>query len=716
MNIEEILKEAVSQAIETLYNAQFAAANVRVDITRKEFEGDYTILTFPFARLAGKKPQDVAEDLGNYLSTQNRMVRGYNVVKGFCNLSIDDAYWTEFLPQILQNDQFGQLAKKNQTVVVEYSSPNTNKPLHLGHIRNNLLGYAASEILGAAGYDVKKVQIINDRGIHICKSMLAWQKFGNGETPASTGMKGDHLVGKYYVQFEAAFQKEYAEWKKTEAAQAAFDTWASDEKNIKKTDKLLAKQKKKAIEAAKKAIKKAEESIVEAKKVIKEAELITESPQDTEHGNSITGQASQTVTEAKVAIEEAEVVIQNANSSTTEEALNEKYNYTNHFFKSVFKNNYFNQHSAIGQEAKTMLQKWENGDEEVNYLWKTMNSWVYDGFKSTYERLGVDFDKLYYESNTYLLGKDVVEQGLKGETPIFYKQDDGSTWIDLSDAKLDKKAVLRKDGTSMYITQDIGTASLRYQDFQMDKMVYVVGNEQEYHFKVLFEILKRLGHDFAKNCYHLSYGMVNLTTGKMKSREGTVVDADDLMQGLFDTVKEESKEHQESTIGHVSDEEQSDIWEKIAAAALKFYILKVEPHKGMTFDPKQSIDLQGQTGPYIQNAYVRTQAVQRKLAKTEIALAPYTEYTLRTSEKDILQMIHNYPNVLNSAAESYNPAEIANYLYALAKGYHKFWNDVAILDKNDPAAAQFRVDLSKAVAKTLKTAGALLGIGMPQRM
>ena len=668
LNIEKILKQAVSQAIEILYGVPFTTANVRVDNTGKEFEGDYTVLCFPFARLTGKKPQDVAEDLGQYLSQNHHMVHSYNVANGFCNLTIDDAYWTTFLSEVLADDNFGQLADKNQTVVVEYSSPNTNKPLHLGHIRNNLLGYATSEILKAVGYRVKKVQVINDRGIHICKSMLAWQMFGNGETPKSADLKGDHLVGKYYVQFEAAFQKEYAEWKKTDLAKVIFDKWIAEEKNRKKADKMLAKQRKKATEVA----------------------------------NRTTKSAKQGLQDAKV--------------NRAEETLEAKHHHENYFFKTVYKNTYFNEHSNIGGAAKVMLKKWENGDEAVTRLWETMNSWVYSGFEATYQRLGVDFDKLYYESDTYLLGKEVVEEGLRGAEPIFYKQEDGSTWIDLADARLGKKVVLRKDGTSMYVTQDIGTAKLRYQDFEMDKMVYVVGNEQEYHFKVLFEILHRLGYRFAKKCYHLSYGMVNLTTGKMKSREGTVVDADDLMQSLFETVKAESKGHRESTLEQVDSATQQTIWQQIALAALKFYILKVEPHKSMTFDPKQSIDLQGQTGPYIQNAFVRTQAVQRKLAKAQVNLAAYDSYKLEACEKGILRLIYTYPSILEAAAKHYNPAELANYLYALAKAYHKFWNEVTILDKSNPAGAKFRVDLSKAVARTLAKAGALLGISMPQRM
>lgn len=638
MNIEESIKSSVCQAIQTLYNKEVKPQQVQIKNIPKDQDGDYSVITFPFTKLLGKAPQQIAEELGQHLANNGSLVSEYNAVKGFCNLSIGDGYWLGFLSSVLEQPNYGQHPANGETVVVEYSSPNTNKPLHLGHIRNNLLGYASAEILKAAGYTVKKVQIINDRGVHICKSMLAWQKFGNGETPESSGLKGDHLVGKYYVQFEKEFQKEYKEWQKGEVAAAKLGEWLANEKVVARVVKQLTKKDK---------------------------------PSDSEA--------------LKV-----------------------------YFFKEVYKNKYFNEHSSIGKEAKTMLQDWEAGKKEVRTLWETMNSWVYKGFETTYERLGVDFDKLYYESNTYLEGKEMVDSELAKAESIFFKKEDGSTWIDLKDAKLDEKVVLRKDGTSMYITQDIGTANLRFQDYKMDKMVYVVGNEQDYHFKVLFEILSRLGHPYAKNCHHLSYGMVNLTTGRMKSREGTVVDADDLMQSIYENVKKESEDR--AMLEELSEQAQQDIWNKVALGALKFYILKVESKKSMIFDPQQSIELQGQTGPYVQNAYVRTQAVQRKFETKDFQLLAYQDYQLHDVERDILILVHDYPNIVQSAAQNYNPADIANYIYNLAKAYHKFWNDVTILDPDDLAGASFRLDMSKAVALTLKNAATLIGIQMPDRM
>lgn len=657
MNIEVLIKENVCEAIETLYDKKISAQQVQIKQIPKHLDGDYSVITFPFAKLLGKKPAEIAADIAGQLVTQTSVVANAEAAgPGFCNLSIGDAYWTNFVGDVLATENYGHHPAKDETVVVEYSSPNTNKPLHLGHIRNNLLGYATAEILKAAGYNVKKVQIINDRGVHICKSMLAWQKWGNGETPASTGIKGDHLVGKYYVEFEKHFQVEYKAWQKSSVAAEKFNNWAANEKVVAKTEKILAKKKQKAI-------KEAEEKKLE---------------------------------------------------TPSEEALNEQYNLNKYFFKDVYKNKYFNEYSELGKAAKTMLQQWEANDAEVRTLWETMNGWVYEGFETSYKQLGVDFDKLYYESQTYLSGKQLVLDNLAAEDTIFFKKDDGSTWIDLTDAKLDEKVVLRKDGTSMYITQDLGTAALRYQDFGMDKMVYVVANEQDYHFKVLFETLHRLGHAFAKKCHHLSYGMVNLPTGKMKSREGTVVDADDLMADIITNVKEESLSREK--LNDLNSEEQYKIWEAVALGALKFYILKVEPKKTMVFDPKQSIDLQGQTGPYVQNAHVRTQSVQRMVQQKGIEIVDYKEYQLSEVERDILVLVHELPSVIEKAAKNYNPADIANYLYDLAKEFHKFWGHTTILDASNPAATSFRLDMSKAVAKALKSAGQLIGMDMPDRM
>ena len=639
MNIEITIKENVCKAIETLYDKKIELKQVQIKQIPKHLEGDYSVVTFSFAKLIGKKPNEIAAELAIQLMEQSKVIaNAMSAGPGFCNLSIGDAYWTDFVQEVLTVESYGQHPKKGETVLVEYSSPNTNKPLHLGHIRNNLLGYATAEILKAAGYDVKKVQIINDRGVHICKSMLAWEKWGNGETPESTGKKGDHLVGHYYVEFEKHFQAEYKVWQETEASKEELGKWLANEKTLAKVIKVLTKKGKETDAAA----------------------------------------------------------------------------LASHFFKTVYKNKYFNEYSLIGIETKKMLQKWEANDTEVKALWNKMNGWVYEGFEKTYETLGVDFDKLYYESQTYLFGKQLVLDELESEKSIFFKKEDGSTWIDLTDAKLDEKVVLRNDGTSMYITQDLGTAALRFQDFKMNKMVYVVGNEQDYHFKVLFETLKRLGHSFADNCHHLSYGMVNLTTGKMKSREGTVVDADDLMKKVIANVKAESQSREK--LAELSEAEKLKIWESVALGALKFYILKVEPKKSMIFDPKQSIDLQGQTGPYIQNAHVRTQSVQRMVVEKGIELVSYESYELSEVERDILVLVHELPSTIEKAAQNYNPGDIANYLYDLAKEFHKFWGNTTILDAENKAATSFRLDMSKAVAVALKSAGKLIGMQMPDRM
>ena len=639
MNIELLIKENVCEAIEKLYDKKIASEQVQIKQIPKNMEGDYSVITFPFAKLLGKKPAEIAADIAGQLMVQTDILA--NAVAagpGFCNLSIGDAYWTNFVGKVLAAENYGQHPANGETVVVEYASPNTNKPLHLGHIRNVLLGYAMSEVLKAAGYTVKKVQIVNDRGVHICKSMLAWQKWGGGETPASSGMKGDHLVGKYYVLFEQHFKVEYKAWQATEKAAEKVTDWLANEKVI---------------------------------------------------GRLVKG-------------------FEKKGKDTSKAAL------TAYFFKEVYKNKYFNEYSELGLEAKAMLQKWETNDKAVRDLWETMNGWVYEGFDITYKNIGVDFDKLYYESQTYLTGKQIVLDNLASDNSIFFKKEDGSTWIDLTDAKMDEKVVLRKDGTSMYITQDLGTAALRYQDFGMDKMVYVVANEQDYHFKVLFETLGRLGHSFAKNCYHLSYGMVNLTTGKMKSREGTVVDADDLMESIIANVKAESISREK--LDGMEQAEKEQIWKAVGLGALKFYILKVEPKKTMIFDPTQSIELQGQTGPYIQNAHVRTQSVQRMVVEKGIELVDYKNYKLSDVEREILVLIHELPTVIQKSAQNYNPGDLANYLYDLAKEFHKFWGHTTILDATNPAATSFRLDMSKAVAVALKSAGQLIGMEMPNRM
>ena len=614
MNILDIIQDGVAKGVKELYDHDIDPSSVNLSGTRKEFEGDYTVVVFPFTKAAKKKPDVIGEELGNYL-TQNigQLVR-FNVIKGFLNLVVSDDYWTDFLQDIAQQEQYGQHQPNGKKVMVEFSSPNTNKPLHLGHIRNILLGWSTSRILEAAGYEVVRVQIVNDRGIAICKSMLAWQKFGEGATPESMGKKSDHFVGHFYVLFEQKFKEEYTAWQASEEGQKVF----------------AEKQKKDQDQTA--------------------------------------------------------------------------------FFKA-YKNTYFNEYSALGQEAKSMLLQWEAGDEATIALWKKMNNWVYQGFDVTYQNLGVHFDKLYYESNTYLLGKETVLNGLENST--FYKKEDGSVWIDLEDAKLDHKLVLRSDGTSVYMTQDIGTAQLRYQDYGVDKMVYVVADEQDYHFKVLFEILKRLGEPYADGLHHLSYGMVDLPSGKMKSREGTVVDADDLMAEVKEEARMNSGER--GTIIDLPKEEQDDIIRKIGLAALKYFIVRVNPQKRMTFDPKESVDMQGQTGPYIQNAFVRIQSVLRKAGEIDFAKAKdYT--TLQPQEKDILLQLFDFPNIIEQAANDYDPSHVGAYCYNLAKLYHKFWHDLPMLKAETEAAKVFRLMLSTQLAKTLQFGMDLLGIEMPHKM
>ena len=614
MSIIEIIQNGVIQGIKSLYGADITADQVTMNSTRKEFEGDYTVVAFSFARIARKKPDDIAEELGNYLVREVEQIERFNVIKGFLNLSLSNAFWRSFLMDVFQDEAYGRLPANGKKVMVEFSSPNTNKPLHLGHIRNILLGWSTSRILEAAGYKVVRVQIVNDRGIAICKSMLAWQKYGQGASPESAGEKGDHFVGDYYVLFEKKFQEEYKEWQQRDEARQLFASHSENGQN--------------------------------------------------------------------------------------EEA----------FFKA-FKNNYFNKYSRLGAEAKEMLLQWEGGDEATISLWKQMNSWVYQGFDETYRQLGVEFDKLYFESDTYLLGKDAIQKGL--EQGVFYQKEDGSVWIDLTDAGLDHKLVLRSDGTSVYITQDIGTAQKRYQDFGVDKMVYVVADEQNYHFQVLFEILKRLGEPYANGLYHLSYGMVDLPTGKMKSREGTVVDADDLMAEVVAEARANTVER--DTISSLSEDEQEAVIRQIALAALKFFIIKVQPRKRMVFDPKESVDLQGQTGPYVQNAYVRVQSVLRKGGEQD--LSPAAGYQqLESQEKEMLNMIYAFPGLVQLAAEEYDPSSIANFCYDLAKAYHRFYHDHSILNAQSAEAKAFRLQLSQAVANVLRHGMSLLGIEMPERM
>lgn len=614
MDFKKALKEALIDELKTTYDLEADIDGVILNETRKEFEGDYTLVVFPYVKSIRKSPVEIGNIIGTALVEKLDFVESYNVVQGFINFKFTDAFWKDVLWEVKNTPGFGRGSAKRERILVEFSSPNTNKPLHLGHIRNILLGWSTSQILEYAGYDVFKTQIINDRGIAICKSMLAWQKYGEGATPETKNRKSDHFVGDFYVLFESKFKAEYESWQKSEVGQQYYKNHARD----------------------------------------------GESPDA--------------------------------------------------FYKR-YKNDYFNEHSELGAEASDMLILWEAKEEKTRQLWTMMNEWVYNGFEETYQNLGVSFDKLYYESDTYLLGKDAVEDGLKNG--VFYKEEDGSVWIDLEDAGMDKKIVLRSNGTSVYMTQDIGTAQLRYSENKVDRMVYVVADEQDYHFKVLFEILKRMGEPYADGLHHLSYGMVDLPSGKMKSREGNVVDADDLMQEVINEARANAMERGE--LEELSLEEREAVYRNIGLAALKFFILKVTPQKRMTFDPKESVDMQGQTGPYIQNAYVRVMSVLRKYdASVGNDFSGYDG--LNEFENDLLKEIVRFPEVIEQAAAEYDPSHLANYCYELAKMYHRFYHEVRILSAETEAAKQFRLVLSKQVAEILSTAMNLLGIQMPERM
>ncbi len=613
-HIKEQIKESVAKIISTKYEIDIKASDILLNLTKKEFEGDYTIVIFPYVKRLKMSPAVLGAELGQAIVDEMDEISAFNVVAGFVNLSIADQQWKQTLGAYASDDQLTTLPANGKKVMVEFSSPNTNKPLHLGHIRNILLGWASSQILKAAGYEVINTQIINDRGIAVCKSMLAWQRYGEGATPESTGIKGDHFVGQYYVRFDKELKAEYATWQTT-------------------------------------------------------AEAATVLAEKAKEGQS-----------------------------------------ADEFFKA-YKNDYFNEYSILGRDAKEMLRQWEAGEADTVALWKQMNGWVYDGFETTYKALGVTFDKLYYESDTYLLGKEVVEKGLK--SGVFFKKDDGSAWVDLEAHKMDEKIVLRSDGTAVYMTQDIGTAMQRYADFGIDKMVYVVGDEQNYHFKVLFTILGMLGEPYADDLHHLSYGMVDLPEGRMKSREGTVVDADDLVQEVIAEAKKANDERGE--IDELTAEEQADTLRKIGLSALKYFIIKVNPQKRMTFNPAESVDMQGQTGPYIQNAYVRVQSILRKSA--DYTESDYSAYeTLEPMEKSLMRSLGEFKDTLAAAAENLDPSMIANYAYDLGKDYHKFYHDVRILKAESEAAKCFRLQLSRTVAVVLKDAMAMLGIEMPERM
>jgi len=613
-HIKEQIKKTVAKIISSNYEIGIAASDISLNLTKREFEGDYTIVIFPFVKRLKMSPASLGASLGQAIVDEMEEVSTFNVVAGFVNLSITDKQWKKTLGVYTKDANLTTLPSNGKKVMVEFSSPNTNKPLHLGHIRNILLGWSSSQILKAAGYEVINTQIINDRGIAVCKSMLAWQRYGEGATPASAGIKGDHFVGQYYVMFDKKLKEEYKTWQTTGDAATVLADKAKE------------------------------------------------------------GQSADD-------------------------------------FYSTYKNDYFNEYSVLGRDAKEMLRQWEGGDADTVALWKQMNDWVYDGFESTYKALGVSFDKLYYESDTYLLGKEVVEKGL--ESGVFFKKDDGSAWVDLEAHKMDEKIVLRSDGTAVYMTQDIGTAMQRYADFGIDKMVYVVGDEQNYHFKVLFTILGMLGEPYADNLHHLSYGMVDLPHGRMKSREGTVVDADDLVQEVIAEAKKANDERGE--IDELSAEEQADTLRKIGMSALKYFIIKVNPQKRMTFNPAESVDMQGQTGPYIQNAYVRIQSILRKSA--DYTESDYSTYnTLEPMEKSLMRSLGEFKDILAVAAENLDPSMIANYSFDLGKDYHKFYHDVRILKAESEAAKCFRLQLSRTVAVVLRDAMNMLGIEMPERM
>ncbi len=595
MNLDLTLRAEIQKAITALFNQ--SVEQVQVQPTNVEFEGSHTLVCFPLTKLSKKSPEETGTMIGEYLQTNSGLVSTFNVVKGFLNLSISDSVWAQVFESIYSNSSFGQLPDNGKEMMVEYSSPNTNKPLHLGHLRNNFLGYSVAEIYKALGYKIHKVQIINDRGIHISKSMAAWQLFGNRETPESSGLKGDKLVGKYYVEFDKHFKAQIAE--------------------------------------------------LESKGLTKE---------------------------------EAE------------------------------------KQAPIMQKAVGLLLQWEANDSATVELWKTMNGWVYKGFDSTYKRMGVDFEKLYYESQTYLLGKDEVLRGV--EQGVFYKKEDGSVWVDLTSDGLDQKVLLRSDGTSVYMTQDIGTAILRFRDFpKIEGQVYTVGNEQEYHFKVLFLILKKLGYSWAEKCYHLSYGMVDLPTGKMKSREGTVVDADDLMQEMVDEAEKQTREL--GKIDEMSEEEIKNLSEMVGLGALKFFLLKVDPKKRMMFDPSESIQLQGHTGPFIQYTHARVKSILRKadsLGIKVVASDLKNINSLEPSEHEIIFTLNNFHNKLHEASREYSPSVIANYAYELAKEYNQFYQAIPIFNESDPTKLKFRIAFSKVVADVIKRSMHLLGIQVPERM
>ena len=591
INAEEFILSVVKRATEELYGV---SDNIQIQKTRKEFEGDYTVVVFPLLKASRKSPEATATELGEKIVASTPEIKSFNVIKGFLNLAIDPSFWAARFQEIVEAENFGMAAPSGRTIMIEYSSPNTNKPLHLGHVRNNLLGYSVATILKANGHNVIKVNLVNDRGIHICKSMLAWQLYGGGETPASSGMKGDHLVGKYYVEFDKHYKAQVKE--------------------------------------------------LMAEKGLSEDEAKKQAP--------------------------------------------------------------------IMLQAQEMLRKWEAKDPEVYALWETMNGWVYEGFDVTYKAMGVDFDKVYYESQTYLLGKSLVEDGLK--KGVFFRKEDNSVWIDLEADGLDQKLLLRGDGTSVYMTQDLGTALSRFEENSLDDMIYVVGNEQNYHFQVLKLVLKKLGYEWSDNIFHLSYGMVELPEGKMKSREGTVVDADDLIVDMIGTAREMSDEL--GKLDGCSEEEAAAICEMVGLGALKYFILKVDPKKTMLFDPRESIDFNGNTGPFIQYTHARIRSILRKAEEAGIDASTYVNATLLPEEVELVKALAEYPAVVRTAGEQFAPSVIAAYAYDLAKQFNGYYHDHSILKEENEAVRSLRLKLAAEVARVIRSAMSLLGINVPERM
>lgn len=596
MNFQESIIQGIQLAFQNIFNHELPLEQISLAPTKKEFEGSYTFVVFPFLKISQTTPENTGNLIGEYLKANVPAVSDFNVVKGFLNLVLNERVWLDLFQKIYNNPTVGQLPPNGQKVMVEYSSPNTNKPLHLGHLRNNFLGYSVAEILKANGYEVIKANLVNDRGIHICKSMVAYQHFGNGETPESSGLKGDHLAGKYYVKFDIEYKNQIKE----------LIAGGQSEEDAKKNAPLLL-------------------------------------------------------------------------------------------------------------EAQEMLRKWEAGDEAVVSLWKQMNGWVYAGFDATYRKMGVNFDKFYYESDTYLLGKDIVEEGLaKG---VFFKKENGSVWVDLTAEGLDEKLVRRADGTSVYITQDLGTADLKYKDFQIDKSVYVVGNEQDYHFDVLFKIMRKLGRSYGEGLYHLSYGMVDLPTGKMKSREGTVVDADDLIQEMIDTAEHHTKEL--GKIEGFTEDQAKELYEILGLGALKYFLLKVDPKKRMLFNPQESIEFQGYTGPFVQYSHARIAAILRKAEQIGVNFESQDFSSLSElaeSETALIQMLNEFERKIKMAGVEYSPSIIAQYLFELAKEYNRFYAELPIFHEKDQTIQSFRVALSALTAKTIKRGMSLLGIHVPERM